>query len=286
MINNEAIGISEMTDPIGITNHLPELKRIWQESIGEPEIMVAIIDGPADLSHPCFEGADIIYLGAPASRDAKIAPLFQNATAVASIIFGRHSSLVPGVAPGCRGLIVPVFSDDSLSPCSPVDLARAIMQSIEYGANIINIIGSGIDFSDNPNSPLKNAMRLCAKNGVLLVAAGRNEGCQLSSSTGRHSFYHSILPPGERITAAAPGGGVAMKSGTRFVAPIVSGIAALLLSIQKKRGEKPDPNFVCEAILKSAHPFTPSGKDSDYRPYPAGGLDIASALDYIRKRER
>ncbi|HPS91352.1 MAG TPA: hypothetical protein PKV33_04275 [Methanothrix sp.] len=98
---------------------------------------------------------------------------------------------------------------------------------------------------------MTNAIRLCAKNGVLLVAADRNEGCQLSSSTGRHSFDHSILPPGERITAAAPGGGVAMKSGTRFVAPIVSGIAALLLSIQKKRGEKPDPNFVPERSIFS-----------------------------------
>ncbi|HPS91353.1 MAG TPA: hypothetical protein PKV33_04280 [Methanothrix sp.] len=54
MINNETIGISEMTDPIGIAKHLPELKSLWKESIGEPEIMVAIIDGPADLSHPCF----------------------------------------------------------------------------------------------------------------------------------------------------------------------------------------------------------------------------------------
>jgi len=112
MINNETIGISEMTDPIGIAKHLPELKSLWKESIGEPEIMVAIIDGPADLSHPCFEGADITQLEAMGSRDAKIAPLYQNGTAATSIIFGHHASLVPGVSPRCRGLIVPVFSDD------------------------------------------------------------------------------------------------------------------------------------------------------------------------------
>jgi subtilisin family serine protease len=286
MINNEAISISEMKGSIGIINHLPELKSIWRESTGESEIMVAIIDGPADLSHPCFEGADINQLDAMGSRDAKIAQLTQNGTAAASIIFGHHASSVPGVSPGCRGLIVPVFSEDSLSPRSPIDLARAIKESIEYGANIININGPGIDLSDKANSLFANAIRLCAENGVLLVAAGRNGSCQLYSSTGSHSFDRSLFPRVERITVAAPGGGVAIYSGTRFAAPIVSGIAALLLSIQKKRGKKPDPNFVCEAILKSVHPFSPSGEGSDYRPGTAGGLDIGCALDYIQKRDR
>ena len=286
MINDEIIGIAEMTDPIGITNQLQELKSIWHESTGEPEIMVAIIDGPADLSHPCFEGADVIQLETTASRDSKIGSLFQNGTAVASIIFGNHESLVPGVSPGCRGLIVSAFSNDLRIPCSTIDLARAIKQSIEYGANIININGSAINLSDKPNSPLTKAVRLCAENGVLLVVAGRNGSCQLSSSIASHSFDHSIFPRIERITVAAPGGGVAIRSGMRFDAAIVSGIAALLLSIQKKRGEKPDPNFVCEAIFKNAHPFSPSADAPDYRPDSACGLDIACALDWIQKRDR
>ena len=46
-----------------------------------------------------------------------------------------------GIAPGCRGLLLPIFQDgkgDGLAPCSQIDLARAITQAVEAGANIIN----------------------------------------------------------------------------------------------------------------------------------------------------
>ena len=35
------------------------LQSLQEESLGNPEICVAVLDGPVDLSHPCFQGADL-----------------------------------------------------------------------------------------------------------------------------------------------------------------------------------------------------------------------------------
>jgi cyanobactin maturation PatA/PatG family protease len=296
-----------VTEKIGIASYLTGLKKIWLESTGEPEITVAILDGPVDLSHPCFREANLSILETLISKDASNAPSSQHGTGIASIIFGRHGSSVHGVSPGCRGLIVPVFSDGSngsLAPCSQIDLAHAITQSFEKGAHVINISGGEIDSSGKPHPLLASALRLCAENGVLIVAAAGNDSCQCLhvpaaipstlavgamdaqgsplkfSNWGDAYRTNGILAPGEQITLAVPGGGVATKSGTSFASAIISGIVALLLSIQIKRGDKPDPYAVRGAILKSAH-SCPDSEGSDCRRYLVGSLNIAAAYDII-----
>src|SRR5262249_16856465 len=61
-----------------------------------------------------------------------------------------------------------------------------------------------------------------------------------------------VLAPGENILGAAPGGGVIRNSGTSYATPIVSGVVALLLSLQLKRGQRPNPQAVREIILDTA----------------------------------
>jgi cyanobactin maturation PatA/PatG family protease len=181
------------------------------------------------------------------------------------------------------------------------------MKSLDHGANVINISGGEIDSSGKPHPLLSSAVNLCAKNGVLIVAAAGNDGCQclhvpaaisstlavgamdaqkipLEFSNWGDSYQtNGILAAGEKIKVAVPGGGFATKSGTSFATPIVSGIVALLLSIQKKRGEKPDPNFIREAILQSAHSCQVSS-GLDCRRYLAGSLNVSGAIDYITKK--
>lgn len=115
---------------------LPGLKSLWDESLGTPGICIAILDGPVDQSHPCFEGVNLTRLQTLVSGVADRGSASQHGTHVASIIFGQHDSPVRGIAPNCRGLIVPVFSDgrDGLAPCSQIDLARAITQAVEGGS--------------------------------------------------------------------------------------------------------------------------------------------------------
>jgi hypothetical protein len=257
---------------------LPELNRIWQESTGESEIRVAIINGPVDLSHPCFRGADLTPSDSFLSRHNNVS-LSHHGTNTASIIFGQHGTSVRGISPGCRGLIVPVYSDSPLVPYSQIDIARAIKQSLEYKANVISITGGAIDSSGRIDPLLENATHLCAENGVLVFAAARNNGCQciqlhaaISSTKALEAMHliNGILASGETIMVAEPGGGLPAKSSRLFVTPIISGIAALFLSIQKKRCGKPDSHLVLEAILQNA--------------LSGSILDVAGAFGYIMEK--
>lgn len=68
-------------------------------------------------------------------------PMSLHGTHVASLIFGQPGSAVPGIAPRCRGLVVPVFRDADQHLLSQLDLARAIEQSVQQGAHLINVSG-------------------------------------------------------------------------------------------------------------------------------------------------
>lgn len=281
----------------------------YQKFGGDPSICVAVVDGPVDQSHSCFEGANLTQLSTLVSSVADGGSASQHGTHVASIIFGQHNSAVSGIAPHCRGLIVPVFTDGKegrLAPCSQIDLARAITQAVEQGANVINISGGQLAASAESDRLLANAVRLCQEQNVLIVAAAGNDGCDCLhvpaalesvlavgamdaqgnpigfSNWGEAYQNQGILALGENILGAVPGGGTAVKTGTSFATPIVSGIAALLLSIQLQRGEKLDPHAIRDAILQSALPCNLS-KGSDSRRCLVGSLNISGAYAFITK---
>jgi len=290
---------------------LPEINSLWSVSIGSPNICVAILDGLVDQSHPCFDGADLTRLPTLVSDVADRGSASQHGTHVASVVFGQHDSPVRGIAPNCRSLIVPVFTDGregGLAPCSQIDLARAITQAVEQGANVINISGGQLTASAESDTLLANAIRLCQESNVLIVAAAGNDGCDCLhvpaalesvlavgamdaqgnplgfSNWGETYQKQGILALGENILGAIPGGGTAAKTGTSFATPIVSGIVALLLSIQVQRGEKPDPHAIRDAILQSALPCNQS-KGLDSRRCLVGTLNIPGAYALITKGE-
>jgi len=283
------------------------LEAVYGLTSGDPRIRIAVLDGPVDRSHPCFQGARLTQLSTLVPGTAKDGAASRHGTHVASIIFGQPGAAVSGIAPGCSGIIVPVFADGAdgaMVMCSQLDLARAILQAVESGAHVINISGGQLVPAGEPEPVLAKAIQACADHNVLVVAAVGNDGCDclhvpaavesvLSvgamdargeplgiSNWGESYRTRGILAPGDEILGALPGGGVGVKSGTSFAAPIVSGLAGLLLSIQLKRGEKPDPHAVGAALLKSAIPCDPAGF-GDCRRFLAGKVDVEGALTLI-----
>ena len=65
---------------------------------GDPGVCVAVLDGPVDLDHPYFAGADLTPLATLASGRATGGGMSRHGTHVASVIFGRHDGPVPGCA--------------------------------------------------------------------------------------------------------------------------------------------------------------------------------------------
>ena len=280
---------------------IPGIKQLWEKTKGNSEVCVAVLDGLVDLKHPCFEGANLTQL--PSLVQGQATPQSEmslHGTHVASIIFGQPNSSVSGIAPHCRGLIVPIFSDYHRRT-SQLNLARAIEQAVNAGANIINISGGELTDYGEAEDWLNRAVSLCKNNNVLLVAAAGNDGCECLhvpaalptvlaagamgengqpldySNWGENYQTQGILALGENILGAEPGGGTTQLSGTSFATPVVSGVAALLMSLQLQREEKPDSQKVRTALLKTAVPC----HAQETRRCLVGQMNISGAIAHI-----
>ncbi len=289
------------------------LNDLWKETLGDPSVCVAILDGPVDQSHTTFVGTDFRQFELLVPISSNHGPALAHGTHIASVIFGQHSSEVKGVAPRCRGISIPIFNDGingSIAPCSQLDLARAINQAVQEGAHIINISGGELSLTGIAHPILVDAVENCLENNVLIIAAAGNDGCDCLhipgalpavlavgamdtdelpmnfSNWGERYQTQGILAPGMNIVGASAEGGIAVNSGTSYATPIVSGVAALLLSLQRKNGQKLNPHMIREVILSNALGCDEQAElMSDCRRLLAGRLSIQDAITQIKKGE-
>ncbi|EST24189.1 S8 family serine peptidase [Streptomyces roseochromogenus] len=274
--------------------------------LGDPRVCVAVLDGPVDLGHPCFAGADVRVLPTLVRDPAGSGPMALHGTHVTSLLFGQPSGPVTGVVPRCRGLLLPVFPDDTRTRVRQLDLARAIEQAVQAGAHIINISGGERTPDGLPDPMLERALKLCDDHRVLVVAAVGNDGCdclQAPAATasvlavgglgadgapleinnwGPAYRVNGVLAPGEGIRGAAPGGGVRALTGSSFATPLVSGLAALLVADQLRQGLPPDPRAAGQAILATATATACRPDDAPHcRRFLAGTVSAPRAFRLI-----
>ena len=281
------------------------LPKLMAMSQGDENIRIAVLDGPVDQAHPCFTNASLTRMPSLVKEEARTdGNMSVHGTHVSSIIFGQPGSSVTGIAPKCKGIIVPVFSDNRRT-VSQLDLARGIERAVDAGAQVINISGGQLTDFGEADGWLENAVRLCQEQNVLLVAAAGNNGCEclhvpaaLSSvlavgamdengqpldfsNWGEAYRNQGILALGKDVLGAKPGGTTQTLSGTSFATPIVSGVAALLLSIQRERGDPPDPQKVRQVLLQSALPCDLDDLPADADRCLAGKLNISGAVTLL-----
>jgi cyanobactin maturation PatA/PatG family protease len=117
---------------------------------------------------------------------------------------------------------------------------------------------------------------------VLAVGAMDDDGYPLEfSNWGADYKRQGILAPGFDVLGAVPGGGTTRLTGSSFATPIVTGVAALLLSVQLEEGGTPSPHEISEALLAGARPCKlRTGQDPGR--CLAGQLDITGALHQLR----
>src|SRR6516225_6346480 len=123
---------------------LPEFTSLWAKTSGDPRVVIAVLDGPVDRAHPSLLGADLTVAGKRGTGEAIHGAAVRHGTHTASIIFGQHHSPIKGIAPRCRGLLLPIFhakAGATLESCSQLELALAVSQAVQQGAHIINISG-------------------------------------------------------------------------------------------------------------------------------------------------
>jgi len=291
-----------------LETQLPGLQQLWAQTLGDPRICIAILDGPVDLTHPSLRAAALTRIDLDEVTDSGAISASDHGTHVTSVIFGSHDGPVKGIAPKCRGLIIPIFryaAGGSLEPCSQERLSKAIRAAVRYGANVINISAGQFSSRGEASAELRSAIKECGEDALIVAAAG-NEGCDCLhvpgalpqvlavgamnaegrplefSNWGEAYREHGVLAPGQRILGAAGDGGVKIQSGTSFSTPIVSGVAGLLLSLQQQLGIVPSSKSIRSAILKTSHGCDPQTEDQCERVL-VGRLSISGSVSVVQQ---
>lgn len=237
----------------------------------------------------------------PETVQARMNGVF-HATGIFGTLFGQPGSPVEGIAPYCTAINIPLFDTPTAAEAlSPLNLAHAFNLARELQVDIIHCAACHPTQTGFAHEMIQKAVQQCQEANILIVApAGNDQGecfCVPAilpdvlsvgmmkddgqpanySNWGGEYQYQGILAPGENIVAAQPGTDEPTRQeGTSLSAPLMTGIAALLLSLQLKQGEQPNPEAVRLALLNSAVPCDPDAVEEPERCL-AGKLDLPSA---------
>jgi cyanobactin maturation PatA/PatG family protease len=277
-----------------LATRLPGLDRLWSLTKGRPEIVIAVLDGPVD----------------PASvSNAGLGPsgVVEHGTHVYSIISGSGDGIIPGIAPECKVVSIPIFDAapaGNQPVCTQERLAAGIRNAVAERANIINVSASQQADLLSLSSDLSDALQQAGARDVLVVAATGNQGCAcdtipasvpgvlavgahgeqgsplLSSNWGPGQRAQGLLAPGAGVPGACVGGGLCRASGTSFATAMVSGVAGLLMSFDAERGLKPSGDRIRRALLSSCI-RPPQAQVEMASTHLSGRLDVSRAVDHL-----
>lgn len=236
----------------------------WEETKGDEDIVIAIIDTGVDLDHPDLDekiyssGYDFINVDSDATDDEG------HGTHVAGIAAAEthNNEGIAGVAWNCK--ILPVKVLDSLGLGGYSEMIDGIIWAADNGADVINLSLGG----SFPSTSLENALKYAYDMDVVNVAAAGNDGgavlypaaydeyCLAVAATNdsdeRVDFLNSaglwesnfgpeidVAAPGYEIVSTVPtwyfGPGsfpYGIGYGTSQASPHVAGLAALIKSVK------------------------------------------------------
>ncbi|HSF28853.1 MAG TPA: S8 family serine peptidase [Candidatus Tectomicrobia bacterium] len=238
-----------------------QLTPLMARTSGSPYLTVGLIDGPVAVNHPDLVDAHIREIprklaGTCASASSAAC---RHGTFVAGILGARRHSPAPAICPDCTLLLRPIFAETTsgngqMPSATPAELAAALLECIEAGAQVINVSSALSDASSAGQHDIKEALDQALKRGVLVVVAAGNQGTLGSSAMTRHPWVipvvacdlrgrplrytnlgrsigrHGLSAPGEDITSLGAEGPPLTLGGTSAAAPFVTGAIALLWS--------------------------------------------------------
>lgn len=245
----------------------------WDVTMGDDDVIVAIIDDGFDLDHPELQGRAYKPYNAVTHSSVITPSPGGHGTHVASTAIGNanNSEGTAGVAPHCK--FMPIQVGDTNGQMSSTAILDAVIYAINNGADVVNM-SLGMAFGPYVQyMPLymqynirncyfkqeemmwNNIFNLARQNNVTFVLAGGNENILIgidpmsrSNNTIRVSATQpdktkanfsnygdcsTISAPGVHIYNAIPGGNYTYMDGTSMAAPIVTGGCALLKSKDK-----------------------------------------------------
>jgi hypothetical protein len=258
-------------------------------------VLVAIVDGGVDVSHPELAGVVVDMFdaigkddkGSADNKDNASSKSYAHGTAVAGAIAAQ--ARLKGTAPGARILAARAFDrGHNRTEGTGYDVVKSIDWAVLRGARIINMSFAG------PRDPkIERSVELARLKGVIMVAAAGNNGPRSApqfpaadpkviavTATDDEDKLFSMANRGRYISVAAPGvelwlpglqGTYQEVSGTSFASAEVAGAVALLVELN------PDLSHddVRRILMSTARDLGPRGIDPEFG---AGLVDAYRAL--------
>jgi subtilisin family serine protease len=262
----------------------------WDITTGSSAVTVAMIDTGVSSGHPelagrLVPGYNFVSDNSDASDDNG------HGTYTAGLVgaLTNNGVGVAGVAWNVRIMPVKILDRDGGGNIG--DFARGIHWAVDHGARVLNI-SAGIDYASNS---MQDAVRYARQHGAVIVASAGNtpdgaprypagfEEVIGVSATDAQDHAASFSSYGDFVDVSAPGvdilglgwtgqrAGYEWASGTSSAAPLVTGAAALLLSLKPSL----TPTEVQRLLEEGADDIGPPGWDPHFG---AGRLDIARSL--------
>lgn len=240
---------------------LIKLTPLMEITSGRPEVVVGLVDGLVLKQHPELVGTNIreISGGQNSQCIRASSKACRHGTFIAGILFGKRNSVAPAICANCTLLMRPIFTKttterERIPSTTPKNLAKAIIESIDAGARILNMSVGIAQPSPQGEPELQEALNYALHRGVIAVAAAGNQGTLGSSAITRHPWVIPVVAcdlqgspvgysnlgssigkrglsaPGTQITSLGTDGTTVTLGGTSVATPFVTGAIALLWS--------------------------------------------------------
>ncbi|MCB1494152.1 MAG: PatA/PatG family cyanobactin maturation protease [Bauldia sp.] len=267
-------------------------------------LLIGVVDGVPDLECADLSGEKLAV--ETTMLPAADIPPDPHATDIFLLVFGKRR----GIARGCPGLALPVFFLSSAAPrASQMDIARALYMAVEHGVSIVNVSAGQKSSTPEAGRHLEDALDLCNRRGILVVAAAGNDGCAClhvpaavptvlavgamdregrpldQSNWGDGYASNGLLAPGAGLDLVEPDGTAVERTGTSYATAVVTGVAARLLSAASRHRYPLDALDIRSILIDSAEPCVP-GADDDCARILAGRLNVEAAIALLHERGR
>lgn len=235
-------------------------------------IKVCMIDTAIDMNHRSLDNSRVqnFQLIPGNSKSTQ-----QHGTEVAGVIISQNPRI--GVAPEATLLAVSTFKDDNKSgqrTSSAKLVAQALDLCMQQRADILNL-----SFAGGQDSLVDRMVRKAISRGIVVVASAGNNGPGASPAypaaipeviavtavdqaenifgQANRGSYIDLAAPGVDILTTSPRGSFNRSSGTSLATAHVSGVIALLMSMNRQ-------GFRSSILEKTAVDLGRKGRDTDF----------------------
>ena len=260
----------------------------WSTTVGSSNLVVAILDTGVDANHEDLAGK-IVSGWNSYNNNSTTTDVSGHGTAVAGTAAAASNNGL-GVASVCwLCRIMPVRVSDTTGYATNSSIATGLTWAADHGARVANISYIVSDSSTVTSA----AQYFQGKGGVVTSSAGNystfsnsldNPYILTISATDQFDVIYSYSNTGKNIDVAAPGdsfstqmgGGYVSTGGTSYSAPIVAGVAALVMAANPSLSADQVQNI----IKQSADDLGATGWDPIYgtgRVNAARAVSMAAA---------